>query len=79
MVIIAYPLRLDYNYFARIYIMTQYRRAIGYNDFMALTPVERKEHSNYFLQQNPELCPVVLNVDHMGKPVELKMCKYSPL
>jgi uncharacterized protein YcsI (UPF0317 family) len=55
--------------------MTTYRKAINIADFMALSPEVRKEHSNYFLQQNPELCPVVLSVEHMGKPVELKMCK----
>lgn len=55
--------------------MTSYRKAVNYADFMALPPETRKEHSNYFLQQNPELCPVVLSVEHMGKAVELKMCK----
>lgn len=49
--------------------MTQYRKAISYHDFMALPPETRKEHSNYFLQQNPEYCPVVLCVEHLGKPV----------
>ena len=56
--------------------MTSYRKAINYSDFMALPPETRKEHSNYFLQQNAELCPVVRSVEHGGKPVELKMCKY---
>ena len=57
--------------------MTSYRKAINYGDFMLLPAEVRKEHSNYFLQQNPELCPVVLSVEHAGKAVELKMCKYS--
>lgn len=56
--------------------MTNYRKAISYPAFMALTPEERKQHSVYFLQINPEYCPVILNIEHAGKPVELKMCKY---
>ncbi len=42
--------------------MSNYRRAINYQDFMSLPAETRKEHSNFFLQQNPELCPVVLSV-----------------
>lgn len=56
-----------------------YRRAITYEDFMGLKAEERKEHSNFFHNNNPEYCPVVLSIEHGGKSVPLKMCKYDIL
>jgi hypothetical protein len=55
--------------------MTNYSRAITYDKFMALSPEERKDHSNYFLNKKPEYCPVIIKVEHGGKPLEIKMCK----
>lgn len=54
-----------------------YRKAITYENFMALPEAERKEHSNYFHSNFPEHCPVIINVKHAGKQVSLKMCKYA--
>ncbi len=59
--------------------MTNYRKAITYDKFMALSPEERKDHSTYFLKQKPDLCPVIIKVEHGGKPLEIKMCKYFPI
>lgn len=55
--------------------MTNYNRAITYDKFMALSPEERKDHSNYFLNKRPEYCPVIIKVEHGGKPLEIIMCK----
>ena len=49
--------------------MTEYKRAISYTEFMALSPDIRKEHSSYFLKNRPEFCPVILSVDREGKAV----------
>jgi hypothetical protein len=43
---------------------------------MKLAPEVRKEHSNYFLSQNIDMCPVVVKVTNGGKELPLKMCKY---
>lgn len=55
----------------------EYRKAIQYSDFIKLAPEVRREHANFFLKNYPEYCPVALNVEHAGKPVPLRMCKYN--
>lgn len=52
-----------------------YRKAITYDKFMELSAQERREHSNFFHTNYPDYVPVILNIEHGGKKVPLKMCK----
>ena len=53
-----------------------YRKAITFEKFMELPAQERREHANFFHTNYPDYLPVILNIEHGGKKVPLKMCKY---
>ena len=53
-----------------------YRKAITYEKFMELPAQERREHANFFHTNYPDYVPVILSIEHGGKKVPLKMCKY---